>query len=380
MLLLLVGCGAQTVKDDPPAQRQETTAVKAVWIPFMEVERLLGSDDPKAAIDACLADCAGKGANTVYFHVRANADAYYASEVYPINPAAEPLIERGIDPLVCAIESAKAYSLSLHAWVNPYRIGTDASRVSTDDCFAFNGKYYYDPAADSTHELVIRGVREIVSRYDVDGVQFDDYFYPENAVPDSAPAAFEESRYTAYLNSGGSLSVADWRRRHVSALIAAVYNVCHEREGCMFGVSPAYDIDRNRELLYADVAAWAKTAGYVDYLCPQLYFGFCHEYAPFDELLNRWNELERDASVALVGGLGLYKTGLAVDTYAGSGKTEWAQHSDIIARQMDAVTAAGWDGTAVYSHLSFEADETRDSAIVAAESAALCDKWKSAER
>lgn len=374
-LLLLVGCGAPTVTEQPSVVEEDIALIKAVWIPFMEVERLLSCDDPKAAIHACLADCAEKGANTVYFHVRANADAYYASEVYPINPAAASLIGRGIDPLDLAVDSAKALSLSLHAWVNPYRIGTDISRAEGTDYFAFNGKYYYDPAADSTRELVVSGVREIVTRYDVDGVQFDDYFYPENAVSDTAPAAFEEARFTAYQADGGSLSVADWRRRHVSSLIAAVYSVCHSRDGCVFGVSPAYDIDRNRDQLYADVVLWAKTAGYVDYLCPQLYFGFDHEYAPFSSLLARWSALERHPAVSLIGGLGLYKTGLAVDTYAGSGKTEWAQHADIIARQIAAVTAAGWQGTAIYSHLSFEAGSDRNSDIVAAEVAALCETW-----
>ena len=112
------------------------------------------------------------------------------------------------------------------------------------------------------------------------------------------------------------------------------------------------------------MATWAKTKGYVDYLCPQIYFGFQHQSAPFLQELDRWSSLERHDGVALVAGLALYKTGLYDDTYAGVGKTEWQYGGDIVARQLRAVKQAGWDGAALYSHLSFESDDTRDAAVV----------------
>ena len=361
VLLLFTGCGGQTKmdtpSDDPPAEE----TVRAVWIPYMEVENLLTSTDPAAAIRSCVRDCAGRGINTLYFHVRANSDAYYPSSVY--TPTAST-VSAGIDPLAVALEEAHRLGLSLHAWVNPYRIGVDAARAESEDVFEYNGRWYYIPTADSTHTLVVDGVRELVEGYDIDGVQFDDYFYPVGAVEATAPAAFEQADYAAYTVSGGTLSVGDWRRAAVSRLIGAVYAVCHTRDDCVFGVSPASDIAHVREQMYADVPLWANTAGYVDYLCPQIYFGFQHQTAPFLQELDAWSALPRHDGVALIAGLALYKTGLYEDAYAGSGKDEWAAGGDILARQLRAVEAKGWQGAALYSHLSFGAEDTRDAAVV----------------
>ncbi len=377
LCLLLTACG-ESPKEAAP-QAAVTPFVRAVWMPYMEVEDLLAAGDPDAcrrAIAEAMEDCAARGVNTVYFHVRANSDAYYASTVYPPHPSVVPLLEAGFDPLTAAIEEAHARGIALHAWVNPYRIGTEAARARTDAVFSVSGRYYYVPTAPATHQLVVSGVRELTARYAIDGVHFDDYFYPEGAVEATTPAAFEAADFTAYRENGGKESVAVWRRRKVSALIAAVYGVCHAKDACVFGVSPAYDIDRVRDVQYADVEEWARTKGYVDYLCPQLYVGFAHEYAPFVTVFDRWNTLPRDESVALLAGLALYKTGLPEDPYAGSGRTEWATGGDILARQVALAKESGWDGAALYSHRSFSADGERAQAVVAAESDAVCARWR----
>ncbi len=364
VLLLFTGCGGQPLTDTLPDTPSAEEAVRAVWIPYMEVEDLLSNPDPAAAIQACVRDCADRGINTLYFHVRANSDAYYPSSVY--TPTASTAAA-GIDPLAVVLEEAHRLGLSLHAWVNPYRIGADAARAKSEDIFTYDGRWYYVPTAESTHALIVSGVRELVERYDIDGVQFDDYFYPVGAVEATVPAAFEQADYAAYTAAGGMLSVSDWRRAAVSRLVGAIYAVCHTRDGCVFGVSPAADVTKVREQMYADVPLWANTAGYVDYLCPQLYFGFQHQTAPFLQELDAWSSLPRREDVSLIAGLALYKTGLYDDTYAGSGKGEWASGGDILARQRRAVEAKGWQGAALYSHLSFEADETRDPAVVARE-------------
>lgn len=351
-----------------------TTAVKAVWVPFMEVNELLSSEHvptAETAIAACMEDCRQKGFNTVYFHVRANSDAYYGSTVFTPHPKAASLLAQGFDPLAYAVEQAHARGLELHAWVNPYRIGADASYARCADIFEYGGKWYYDPSSETVRSLVVDGVRELVTGYSVDGVQFDDYFYPDGAVTASGPSSFEEERFVAYQTAGGRDSVSDWRRCQVSALVAAVRSVCHEREGCLFGISPAYNIDHVRDNLYADVEEWARTEGYVDYLCPQLYFGFQHQTASFETLLTRWCALERCDSVSLVIGLGMYKTGLAEDTYAGYGKTEWADGGDIIARQIALCRRYKTDGVALYSHQSFAVTDDRDGAVIQAETDAM---------
>lgn len=366
--LLLAGIGmlsgcvphAETKENTPTPVPVETAFVKAVWVPYMEVETLLSSDDAAGAIAACMQDIAERGCNTVYFHVRANADAYYASTVFASDSLAATLLAQDIDPLRIAVEEAHARGLAIHAWINPYRIGTDIDRVACEDVFEYNGRWYFVPTSSAAQALIVDGVREVVENYAVDGVQFDDYFYPEGAVGATA-AAFEQPSGT---------DVAAWRRENVTALIRRVQEVCHSREGCVFGVSPSYDIARNREQMYADVETWMRD-GYVDYICPQLYVGFQHEYAPFAEAVAAWKTLPRASSVALIGGLALYKTGMPSDTYAGVGRGEWAAGGAIIKRQAVVLQNDGWDGIALYSHQSFAVTEDRDAAIVEAECAAV---------
>lgn len=367
----------------PPTEDEKTeyvnaTFVKAVWVPFMEVNTLLDSgnvEECRQNIEAMLDDCVARGVNTVYFHVRANSDAYYDSAVFSPHKTTVPLLAEGFDPLAFAVQAAHERGLQLHAWVNPYRIGADATYAKTDDVFEYNGKWYYIPTVYANRKLIVDGIKELVENYAIDGVQFDDYFYPKGAVPSASTASFEQADYDAYVHGNGHLSVGDWRRTQVSMLMADVYAACHTRDNCVFGVSPGYDIKDNYDNLYADIAAWAGTNRYIDYVCPQLYFGYDHSTAAFEDLMDTWETLTRANGIELYAGLGLYKTGLPVDTYAGAGKTEWSTGGDIIARQLADVYAAKWDGAALYSHQSFVVDGERDAAIVDAECQAAVEEW-----
>jgi len=364
------GCAA------PPAavpDRQEE--IRAMWVPYMEMQALLGGKDAaaaRAAITQLMQDCADRGVNTVYVHVRSHSDAYYRSDVFAPHPTAAALLGEGVDPLACAVEEGHARGIAVHAWVNPYRIGADRTQARCEDVFSFEDRWYYVPTSPAVQQLIADGVQEIVNRYDVDGIQFDDYFYPEGAVEPTVRAAFEQE-----LELADGETVADRRRRAVSELMRTVYAVCHTRAGCVFTVSPSYDLARTRERMYADVALWAGSAGFVDVLCPQLYIGLEHEYAPFEKALAEWTALRRDPSVSLVAGLALYKTGLEHDRYAGSGAAEWANGGHLIARQAILVRQAGWSGTALYSHSSLSADNGRDAAVVAAEIQAMKSLWNS---
>lgn len=225
-------------------------------------------------------------------------------------------------------------------------------------------------------ELVVAGVRELVENYDIDGVQFDDYFYPTGLMNADAPEDFEAAGYNAYVAANGAISIGDWRRAAVNRLLASVYEVCHSREGCVFGISPSYDFASNYDDMYADAATWAKTPGYVDYLAPQLYVGFDHAYAPFDEAIASWQTLPRLSTVDMIAGLALYKTGLLEDTWAGAaGKVEWANNDDIISRQIALTKSFDWSGAALYSHQSFTVGSDRDATVANADMAAACEDW-----
>lgn len=361
-------------------------STRAFWVPYMEVADMLSSGNvttAKNAIKNCLVDCYNRGTNVVYFHVRANSDAYYNSSVFPHHSYAATLINKGFDPLSYAIEVAHEYGMELHAWVNPYRIGTKVANAQLSSAYYFsyakNGgttQYYYIPSKYTVRQLVLSGVRELVNNYDIDGVQYDDYFYPEGCANDSAPSSFEKSDYENYVNGGGTLGLGDWRRWHVNLLIEQTYDICHEKEGIIFGVSPSCSFDRNYNEMYADAKAWAA-GGYVDYIAPQLYIGFLNTGSPFKTVADEWINMPRKSSVKMIAGLGSYKTGLYDDTYAGSGRYEWQYYDDIMPRQVEYAKDTGWDGIAFYSHwdiVHFDTS-TRNEPIATKDTDAGCEAW-----
>ena len=304
-----------------------------MWLSYIELDEMLSNASPitaETAIAEVMDTCAKNELNTVFFHVRAHGDAYFPSTAWPAAVTARSLIAEGFDPLACAVKEAHKRGISLHAWVNPYRIGGTAA---TGDCFIKNGVWYYQPSSAQVRHNLLEGVREILDNYAVDGIHFDDYFYP---------AGMAQTAETFETIPDG-IAVTQWRRTQIDALVSGVYGLCHQR-GRLFGVSPAADIEKNRTQSYADVTRWMTEAGYIDYICPQLYVGFRHETKPFTALLAQWADLPRRQGVKFYVGLALYKVGLTHDPYAGAGAAEWAQDEDIIPRQIEQVqnTADGY--------------------------------------
>lgn len=332
---------------------------RGVWLTYTELNKMFEGrsvEQAKQSLDKVMDNAKSYGLNAVIFHVRAKSDAYYPSTVFDAAASVKTLIGEGFDPLAYAVEAAHSRGLQLHAWINPYRVGTDSGYAKSKDIFSVNGTYYYDPASLDVQALILRGIQEIVDNYAVDGIQFDDYFYPANTdvIPASAPAAFESDEYAAYQKQGGVFSIADWRRSQVDALIASACQKVHTRNGCVFGVSPRASVSQSYSLLYADVENWTENAGYVDYICPQIYFGFENTASPFDKEMAAWAAMKRSSSVKLYIGLALYKTGWQNDEYAGNGKQEWAQHGDIIKRSVELIrTQKACAGMIFYSYTSF---------------------------
>lgn len=343
----------------PKVDRQE---MRAVWFAFSDLNALIGNKSvaqAKSALDAAMKKVADFGLNTVIFHVRANSDAYYASKIFKPAASVKKQIESGFDPLAYAITAAHKHGLELHAWVNPYRVGADKSYAACDETFTYHNRHYYIPTSVEAQALILNGVRELMA-YDIDGLQFDDYFYPAGACQENTAASFETDAYAAYTKAGGTGTPGDWRRANVNALVRSVYQLVHQKKGCVFGISPAADVSKNYSQMYADVKLWMKSSGYVDYICPQLYFGFDHATAAFDDQTDLWCGYPRHASVKLYVGLALYKTGIGTDAYAGtSGKTEWATHNDVMRRSVEYLrgkTAAGGFMLFRYAHLTASAE------------------------
>ena len=195
-----------------------------------------------------------------------------------------------------------------------------------------DNKIFFNPASDDVKKIVIKGVEEIVKNYDIDGIHFDDYFYP------TTDESIDENEFLSYKESGGKLLLDDWRRENVSDLIKKVYSTVKKiKPQVVFGVSPASNIEKNYNTLYADVEKWVTEDGYIDYICPQIYFGFKNVYQPFMQTVKKWKKLCENTSTTLYIGLPLYKSG-EVDDYASTeddeAKNEFVNNSNIIARQI----------------------------------------------
>ena len=340
---LLAQSEATATATTPPLPTEDTE-LRGVWFAYYEVASLYQStpEATKAAIDEAFDICREYGINTVFFHVHAYSDAYYNSAVFPQTAATKTLLSKGFDPLAYAIEAAHSRGMALHAWLNPYRVGK-AENAVCDDTFVFNSKVYYSPASETVRQTLLSGIEELLVNYDVDGIHFDDYFYPSGV-----PATVQDFDI-GYERSKGDLG--DWRRAQVTDLVKRACALTHSiNPAARFGISPAGNVKSDRETLYADVETWLSTAGCVDYLCPQIYYGFQSGSAPFSETVRNWASLPRANGVKLYIGLATYKAGLLEDTWARDGKNEWANGGDILARQVkDVRAAADVSGFALFS-------------------------------
>lgn len=323
--------------------------VRAVWLSYLDLKPMLLTSADKSVgekqftenIEKAFDNIQALGLNTVIAQVRPFGDALYESELFPWSylAAGTEGKDPGFDPLEIMVEQAHQRGLRLEAWVNPYRVRNSATNqpmsksnpaqamLQSGDAIRYNGAVTYDPASKKAQKLIVDGVREIVEGYEVDGIHFDDYFYP------TTDAAFDAKSYQAYQKSGGKSKLADWRRSNVNHLVKAVYQAVKEAdEEVVFGISPQGNLENNYDKQFIDVEKWLTEDGYLDYICPQIYFGFQNKTCPYAETVEAWSDLiEND--VKLYVGLAPYKLGLE-DTYAGKGKWEWTRSGTILSRMV----------------------------------------------
>lgn len=325
--------------------------MKGEWIPYTEYPDLIygkSEDEFRLAFRQRLEKAVENGANTVFLHVHPNGDSYYRSEIYPKGK----FWDGEYDVFQIMLDEAHSLGLSVHGWINPFRLQSTDDFDSIPDEFItkqwflsdrnigeVNGKMYLRPDSQETNELLKNTVAEIITEYDVDGIHIDDYFYPTTD-PEFDSTAFAES---------GSDNLAEWRMTNISKIVKAIYDTvkCGDKR-LLFGISPQGNINSDYTMQYADVKLWLREKGYADYIIPQIYFGFEHESCPFMQTLEMWEDLPRNEDVRLIIGLGAYKLGKN-DIWAGkTAETEWTEHSDIIERQIKAVENSDADGYAIY--------------------------------
>lgn len=250
------------------------------------------------------------GINAIIFQVRAEADALYKSPYEPWSrfltgvqgKAPSPMW----DPLQFMIEECHKRNMELHAWINPYRAKTKGTGALSPmhpynqhpEWFVqYAGQLYFDPGLPESRKYICKIVRDIVSRYDVDAIHMDDYFYPYPNPGEDFP---DNISFAAY--GRGFTRRADWRRDNVNVLIKEIHETVREcKPWVKFGVSP-FGIYRNRKNdpngsetnglqnyddLYADVLLWVNN-GWVDYNIPQIYWEIGHPAADYETLIRWW--------------------------------------------------------------------------------------------
>ena len=184
-----------------------------------------------------------------------------------------------------------------------------------------------------------------MKKYRVDGIHFDDYFYPESK------EITDDELYKNYKKQGGKLSLAEWRRENVNVLVSSVYSLVNaHNENMIFSISPSADIEKCKNVFFCDVEKWCREEGFVDLIIPQIYYGFENEKMPFGKVFKEWDDLCKTQNVKLLCGLGAYKCGRE-DKFAGKGKDEWNENVNILSTQYEqALVSPVWQGFSLFSY------------------------------
>lgn len=256
--------------------------------------------------------------NAVYFQVRTMSDAFYKSSYEPWSSYLTGTRGKdpGWDPLAFVVEECHKRGIECHAWVNPYRFSTGSNWSTSQDqalksagmLLAYtksDGKTttILNPGLESVRKRIVDVCKEIISNYDVDGLVFDDYFYPEGI-----PVTSSAGDYDLWQESGASMTFGDWRRNNVNQMVADVYKMVQQQKPYVrFGISPAgaactsaavaakHGIDRcpvasdwQYDGIFSDPVAWLE-AGTIDYISPQLYWKTNHKTNPFGPMTKWWS-------------------------------------------------------------------------------------------
>ena len=293
-------------------QAQQKREFRGAWIQCVNGQfKGMGTERMQKTLTYQLDELKKDGCNVIIFQVRPECDALYESSIEPWSYYLTG--EQGScpypywDPLQWMIEQCHKRGMELHAWINPYRAKTKAAHVNAVNhvvvqhpewTFQYDGLTLLNPALKQCRDYICQVVKDIVDRYDVDGLHIDDYFYPYPvpgvAIPDKAN--FQANNY-------GLENQGDWRRLNVNLFIEQLYQTVHSvKPWVKVGISP-FGIYRNQKNdpngsrtnglqnyddLYADVLLWDRE-GWMDYCVPQLYWEIGNKAADYEELIHWWN-------------------------------------------------------------------------------------------
>lgn len=337
--------------------------MRGVWVSYMELTMENEKDKSQKRFtekfEEIAENCRNLGYNTLVVQVRPFCDALYKSDYFPWSHilTGEQGKNPNYDPLKIICDVCREKNLNIHAWINPYRISTQnsPSELSENNPYVKDSSVgfktqsgtYLDPSNENARRLIIDGIEEIVSNYDIDAIQFDDYFYPADM------GSEDDAQYKEYINGceNESMTLKEWRKANVNLLISEVYLRIHSiKNNVEFGISPQGNINNN-DKLFADVQLWCTTKGYIDYICPQIYFSLDNPALTFEDSLQSWCELDFASNVNLYVGLAGYKAGTDDD------EGTWLNDDNILAQEYNIICEnEKTNGLIMYSYASLFSD------------------------
>ena len=312
--------------------------IKGVFLSYIEINKYIKNDNyeiSKNNIKKIISNIKSMNLNTIILQVRSSSDSIYNSKIYPKSLyLVNNEYDNYYDVLAYFIDEAHKYNIKIIAWINPYRVRTTENinnitdrnpaykYLNTDTIYINNG-VFYNPSKKEVTDLIIKGVEEVLE-YDIDGLLFDDYFYPNVNI--------DEKDYQEYIKYNDYVSPENYRLEVINNMIKKVYKKCKEKN-ILFGISPDGNIENNYTTHYADVKTWMSKEGYIDFIMPQIYYGFYNSSRDYINTLKEWENNLLNENIDLYVALAFYKVG-QYDKYARDGKNEWLENDDIIMREI----------------------------------------------
>lgn len=327
-----------SVKDKKENKTKEPTETRAIFISYIELSKYIKGKDydtSKNNIKNMINNIEKIKCNTIILQIRFGSDAIYKSNIYPTSMhIVENEGDEYYDVLKNFIKFSHKRNIKVIAWINPYRIRTteDTSTISKNnpaykyldtDIVYINNGIYYNPSKKETEELIIEGVKEVLE-YKIDGLLFDDYFYPDTKI--------DEKDYQEYIKNNGFIEPDKYRLNIVNEMIKKVHKECSNKN-IEFGISPDGNIENNYNKNYADVKTWLKEKDYIDFIMPQIYYGFYNSTRAYIKSIHEWESLIKNKEIDYYIALAFYKVGKE-DKYAKTGFNEWIENDNIIMKEI----------------------------------------------
>lgn len=351
--------------------------IRGVWIASVSninypSKKGLSEKELKEELNKIVANCVELNLNTIFFQVRPSSDALYKSDIFPASEFVSGKQGDGsFDSLAYLLDLAHKNDIDVHAWINPLRVtgsGSEAYKQKDTSLLAdsnpaklhpewtltYDDLIYYNAGIPEVRQLIADGVAELVNNYDINGIVFDDYFYP---YPVAGCTLEDSETYSIY---GGEMNIEDWRRENVNSMVKLCYDTVKSIDNsCRFGIAPC-GIWQNSSNdnggsdtrgfeayseIYCDALAWIS-GGYIDYIAPQIYWQFTTSAARFDTLVRWWNaQLDEYDNIDLLICHAAYRS------------AEWGTENEIRNQIEYARSERSYKGSLLYGYAAIEADD-----------------------